>query len=124
MNLIGEILEAFASLTELTVLAMSSNNLTGSIPAWVWQLQKLELVYLYANALSGELTCDVTAVNLVELDVSQNQLTGEIPGAFGKLRNLDLMFLYRNRFTGTIPASIGLLPQLRDIRIFDKLVQR
>ncbi|KAL6602848.1 hypothetical protein ACP70R_043209 [Stipagrostis hirtigluma subsp. patula] len=119
MNLTGEIPEEFSSLTELTLISMAANQLTGSIPAWVWKHEKLQYLYLFDNRLSGELPSDVTALNLIELDLSINQLTGGIPEGFGNLKNLSLMFLYKNQLSGTIPPSIGLLPQLTDIRIFN-----
>ena len=45
MDLTGEIPEAFSSLKELTLFAMASNQLSGSIPAWLWQHQKLQYVH-------------------------------------------------------------------------------
>nr|CAB3468420.1 unnamed protein product [Digitaria exilis] len=110
MFLTGEIPEAFGNLTELTVLSMSWNELTGSIPAWVWHHRKLEYADLSYNCLSGELTRNITAI-----DLSTNQLTGEIPPGFGNLKNLKKMYLYNNQLTGPIPASIGMLPRLYDL---------
>jgi hypothetical protein len=73
---------------------MASNQLSGSIPAWLWQHQKLQYIYLFDNGLFGELTRSVTALNLVHIDLSTNQptATGEIPEDFGNLKNLTLLF--------------------------------
>ncbi|KAE8782660.1 Receptor-like protein kinase HSL1 [Hordeum vulgare] len=119
MNMTGEIPESLSSLTELSLLAVSNNMLQGTIPTWIWQHKKLQRLYMFTNSFTGEISPNVTAVNLVELDVSSNNLAGTIPDDFGRLINLNLLFLYMNQLHGSIPPSIGLLPNLRDIRLFD-----
>ncbi|PUZ75073.1 hypothetical protein GQ55_1G119300 [Panicum hallii var. hallii] len=119
MNLTGGIPDRLSSLTELTTLALYDNKLGGEIPAWVWKLQKLEVLYLYDNSFTGGIGPGVTAVSMRQLDLSANWLTGTIPNAIGKMKNLTLLYLYYNEFTGVIPSSIGLLPNLVDIRLFN-----
>ena len=74
-------------LTNLVGLSLSSNQLTGEIPA--------EL---------GGLT------NLVVLSLSRNELTGEIPAELGNLSNLVILYLPRNQFAGCIPAGLRNTP--------------
>ncbi|XP_073116583.1 uncharacterized protein [Elaeis guineensis] len=117
-NIFGEIPESFGNLVELEQLDLAWNALNGTIPGWIWELEKLKYLYLYANKFSGEINGTIRALNLVELDISKNQLTGSIPEDIGKLKNLSLLFMYYNRLSGEIPASIGLLPNMQDIRLF------
>ncbi|XP_010925541.1 uncharacterized protein [Elaeis guineensis] len=117
-NIFGEIPESFGNLVELEQLDLAWNSLNGTIPGWIWELEKLKYLYLYTNKFSGEINGTIRAFNLVQLDISMNQLTGSIPEDIGKLKNLSLLFMYYNRLSGEIPASIGLLPNLQDIRLF------
>jgi hypothetical protein len=55
------------------------NQLTGSIPEWVLQHEKLEYLCLDDNGFTGNLAREIRAVNLILLNLSGNQLTGEIP---------------------------------------------
>uniref|UniRef100_M8C1N7 Putative LRR receptor-like serine/threonine-protein kinase n=1 Tax=Aegilops tauschii TaxID=37682 RepID=M8C1N7_AEGTA len=67
---------------------MWGNNFTGSIPLWIWQHQKLEILYLYDNGLTRELPRNITMLNLVKIDLSNNKLNGNIPDVFGTLKKL------------------------------------
>ncbi|KAG1346605.1 receptor-like protein kinase HSL1 [Cocos nucifera] len=119
-NLKGEIPEFIGKLTQIYQLDLSENSLSGSIPAGIWNLKNLKYLYLYKNNLTGEIKIDgaIGALELEQLDVSINQLNGSIPEEFGKLPKLSLLLMYENWFSGEIPASIGLLPELTDLRLF------
>ncbi|CAL5023084.1 unnamed protein product [Urochloa decumbens] len=119
MNITGEIPDSLSNLTDLKTLALSENRIQGIIPMWIWQLRKLQKLYMYGNSFIGETAANVTALNLVEIDVSANILTGTIPEDFGKLTSLTLLYLYYNQLHGPIPPTIGLLPNLADIRLFN-----
>ncbi|RZR78409.1 hypothetical protein BHM03_00003739 [Ensete ventricosum] len=118
-NLVGEIPEALGRLAELEHLGLALNGLSGSIPAAIWSLEKLTTLYLYDNKLTGEISGKIAALNLEEIDVSMNRLTGLIPEEFVKLGNLRILFMYYNRLSDEIPRGIGLLRDLRDVRLFD-----
>ncbi|XP_020097730.1 receptor-like protein kinase HSL1 [Ananas comosus] len=111
-SVVGKIPENLANLTELELFDLSMNSVTGRIPGWVWKLEKLRNLYLYANKLCCEINGTIGALRLEEIDVSMNLLTGSMPEDLGKLRNLSLLFLYNNQLSGDIPSSIGLLPML------------
>lgn len=71
----------------ITVLNLSNNDLTGSIPAEIHDL-----------------------TNLVELNLSNNRMTG-IPAEVGQLRNLKILNYANNNITG-LPNELGNLTQL------------
>ncbi|XP_057434819.1 receptor-like protein kinase HSL1 [Lotus japonicus] len=117
-NLIGEIPESFVNLTSLEQLDLSVNNLTGSIPSSLFSFKNLKFLYLFRNRLSGVIPSSVKALNLTDIDLAMNNLTGSIPQEFGKLKNLTMLHLYLNQFSGEIPSSLGLIPSLRNFRVF------
>ncbi|GJN19400.1 hypothetical protein PR202_gb06677 [Eleusine coracana subsp. coracana] len=119
MNLTGVIPDSLSALTELTLLDLSQNKLHGEIPGWVWNHQKLQCLYLFANNFIGGIGPSINATNMIELDLSTNSLTEPIPDAIGNMTNLKLLFLYFNKIAGPIPASVGQLPNLRDLRLFN-----
>ncbi|BAF08269.1 receptor-like protein kinase 5 [Oryza sativa Japonica Group] len=119
MNLTGTIPDDLSSLMELTLLDLSQNKMQGQIPEWVLKHQKLENLYLYASNLSGEIGPNITALNLQELDLSMNKFSGSIPEDIANLKKLRLLYLYYNNLTGPIPAGVGMMPDLTDIRLFN-----
>ncbi|KAF3333380.1 receptor-like protein kinase 5 [Carex littledalei] len=120
-NTIGEIPITLSKLTELEHLDLGWNQINGTLPSWIWSLEKLQILYLYSNDLTGEIsfTGPIRCLGLSELDLSANKLTGSIPDRFGVLKNLSTLFLYYNFLSGEIPTSIGFLPKLIDIRLFN-----
>ena len=98
----------------VTHLDLSSNQLSGEIPAELGNLTNLEWLNLQSNQLTGEIPAEVgDLTNLRLLDFWLNQLTGEIPVELGGLTNLDGLYLNRNQLTGEIPAELGNLTNLR-----------
>ena len=75
-------------------MSIRNNKLSGSIPAELGNLSKLEWLY-----------------------INNNELSGSIPTELGNLTELDTLFLSGNQLTGCIPAG------LRDIsdNDFDEL---
>lgn len=86
-NLTGPMLDAGAvpqKWGSLTLLALSSNELTGSIPASIASLKKLSVLDLSRNALTGQVPSSVYASTaLVALIVSENDLNGTLTAAGG-----------------------------------------
>uniref|UniRef100_A0A0D3GHT9 non-specific serine/threonine protein kinase n=1 Tax=Oryza barthii TaxID=65489 RepID=A0A0D3GHT9_9ORYZ len=94
-----------------------TNNLTATIPAWVWWHEKLEHLYLDNNTLTGELPRTVTAVNLIHIDLSINQLRGDIwlydnnlfgklPPDLGKHSPINYIVIHNNNLSGTLPETL------------------
>jgi kinase len=119
-NTIGEIPSTLSKLTELEHLDLGWNQINGTLPSWIWSLEKLNILYLYSNKLIGEISFvgTIRCLGLNELDLSLNKLTGSIPDNLSDFKNLSVLLLYYNFLSGEIPTSIGLLPKLYDIRLF------
>ena len=97
------------SVKNTTVLNLSSNQLTGSIPPEIGNLTNLEILYLNDNQLTSQISPEIgNLTNLEYLKLNDNQLTGEIPSEIGNLYNLDVLFLDNNQLSGIIPNEICL----------------
>ncbi|CAL5339188.1 unnamed protein product [Camellia sinensis] len=118
-GLMGEIPETVRNLTALEVLDLSINSLTGNIPSGLFLLNNLTILYLFRNQLSGAIPQVVEALNLAEIDLSANNLNGTIPDDFGKLTKLSGLDLIFNQLSGELPASIGRLPSLEVVKLFN-----
>ena len=103
---------------EVTGLDLTENNLVGSIPAEIGQLENLLQLNLGINQLTGTVPPEITGIdNLTQLHLHSNQLSGNIPPDIGHLQALRQLRLDENQFSGNIPTSIGELPELRDLRL-------
>ena len=73
-------------MTNLLVLNLSDNELSGEIPAELGELTSLQRLYLNSNMLSGEIPTELgDLTSLQELGLWDNELTGEIPTELGKM---------------------------------------
>ena len=126
-------------LTELRVLDLSGNELTGEIPSELWipgevrYFKNLVSLDLSRNKLSGVIPCGfIESLRSVwDLNLSSNRFTGQIPlnnspvndvcmspgGANGKglanLTGLEKLNLSHNSLTGKIPEDIALIGYLQ-----------
>lgn len=93
-------------LTDLQVLNLSANGLIGTVPDGIALLPNLTFLSLSSNYLSGKLPSGDFA-SLESLDLSSNLINGSIPADLGT-KNLKLLNLSSNRLTGQIPPELGL----------------
>ncbi|KAL8234916.1 hypothetical protein R6Q59_021016 [Mikania micrantha] len=105
-GLIGEIPpNTIGSLTQLRVLSLRSNGLTGSIPTDLSNLDSLRSVYLQNNRFSGGFPPILSNMTSIErLDLSGNRFSGEIPFDINNLNKLTQLTLQSNNFSGHIPS--------------------
>ena len=109
---------AWGQLIVSTGLSLSSNQLTGPIPAELGQLANLRELNLGYNRLTGTIPAELgQLLRLEALDLSENQLTGVIPPELGQLTELQDLYLLTNQLTGSIPAALGQLTQLQVLNL-------
>nr|GLL21483.1 receptor-like protein 12 isoform X1 [Ipomoea trifida] len=111
-HLEGPIPIELCSLEFLTILDLSENNLTGSIPSCL-NPSSIKHVHLSKNHLGGQLTrAFFNNSALVILDLSYNDFVGTIPEWIGSVSKLSILLLKGNRFDGKIPIQICQLMRL------------
>lgn len=115
-NLTGTIPTQLGDLDQLIHLYLNKNNLTGQIPVSFGDLTALEQLSLKDNDLSGTIPSSLGNLpNLTNLILQKNDLTGSIPGSIGNLTNLTHLYLSQNNLSGAIPSSIGTLTSLTNL---------
>ena len=107
-----------SGLPNLESLDLGSNSLTGNIPATLGSLTKLKWLSLTTNQLSGSVPALGALVNLEDLILSRNQLSGSIPD-LSSLASLETLDLSNNLLTGSIPATLGSLASLEQLTLWN-----
>ena len=112
-RLTGPIPAELGDLSNLRTLDLADNRLTGPIPAELGDLSNLQTLQLVDNRLTGPIPAELGDLsNLQTLQLAINRLTGPIPAGLSNLTNLELLSLSSNRLTGPIPAELGDLTNL------------
>jgi Leucine-rich repeat (LRR) protein len=103
----------------VTELDLSSNLLSGTIPASIGDLTALEILDLSWNGLIGPIPEEIGGLTgLVELNLEYNpHLTGSLPGTIGNLIALEFLNVHGDSLTGPIPATIGSLTKLQTLNL-------
>ncbi|XP_073012660.1 LOW QUALITY PROTEIN: receptor-like protein EIX1 [Typha latifolia] len=93
--------------TSINYLSLSNNSISGNIPSSICGRTNLEVLDLSANHLSGELPrCWLQGSRLFMMDLSNNNITGEIPPSIGSLTSLKSLDLNSNNLYGELPSEL------------------
>eukprot|EP01018_Ginkgo_biloba_P037031 Gb_10988 [translate_table: standard] len=117
VGLIGSIpLGTIGNLTELRVLSLRWNRLSGSIPSDLTKCVYLRNLYLQNNQFSGSLPSFISMwPSLVRLNLAFNRFTGPIPSSLNSLKRLGTLYLQNNSLTGSLPTLN--LPNLQQFNV-------
>ena len=92
----------------VTGLWLDGNQLSGSVPSELGNLDNLRTLSLSDNQLSGSIPSELgNLANLGVLWLDVNQLSGSIPLELGNLANLYSLYLGDNELSGSIPLELG-----------------
>ncbi|WOK92554.1 LRR receptor-like serine/threonine-protein kinase FLS2 [Canna indica] len=95
-----------STLSLVTSIDLSNNNLTGEIPKEITNLLGLHFLSLSNNYLTGRIPEMIGAMTQLEsLDLSMNNLVGEIPSSLSELYFLSHLNLSYNNLSGKIPTD-------------------
>ena len=121
-NLAGSIPSKIGDLEKLTKIILLVNEITGSIPLEIEHLHQLETLNIRWNNLTGVIPPGIgNLVNLRVIDMDANNIAGEIPLEIGNLVNLDTLSFHSNDLIGPIPSEIGNLVNLKSITLHGEL---
>ena len=117
-RLSGEIPPEIVNSSNLTHLLMNQNQLTGELPPNLSSLTKLVEIRLSDNDLTGEIPAELGRLPVLRyLGLATNRVSGELPPELGNLSNLKVLFLVNNRLRGTVPRELGELSKLEILRL-------
>lgn len=143
-NLQGQLPTALGDLSALESLHLQYNkDLTGSLPAQLYQLRQLRALRLGFTGLTGELSeaiGQLSKLDTLDLRTSPYELasswdgdertardhrpnattfSGKLPEALGDLTQARYIDFGHQRFSGAIPASLGKLTKLTHLSFWD-----
>ncbi|CAG9461611.1 unnamed protein product [Pedinophyceae sp. YPF-701] len=103
---------------EMFEIDLRDNRLTGTIPAALTAQAHLRILRLDRNALSGPVPEPLTRWGLHELDISNNLLvTGTFPATLPTMRGLSVLRMVNTSLFGQLPDSMGDMPKLEEINV-------
>lgn len=108
-----------SAFSNVVVMNMSNNKLHGVLPTNM-ELMSLEQLYLSSNQISGQIPA--VPPNLISLDISMNSLSGHLPPNF-VLPKLEALSLFSNHISGHIPKSLCECKQLILIDLANNLFE-
>ena len=103
----------------LTTNTCGGNNLVGTLPAALGNLDQMQYLYLCGNRLRGTIPDLSNLTYLLWLHLQSNELSGSVPDTLGNLASLQHLILSFNQLSGTIPDSIGNLTSLQNLYLGD-----
>lgn len=104
----GTLPPSISDLDSLMVLNLSWNPLQGSIPSSFGNMKAIKCLYLSGNNLNGSIPVSLDQLHSLQiLELSSNSLTGEIPGGLGNLKNLTVLLLNNNKLSGQLPQELA-----------------
>ncbi|KAI4330998.1 hypothetical protein MLD38_029231 [Melastoma candidum] len=104
----GRLSPAVGQLSQLKVLSLGFNGLSGEIPGDIGKLRLLEVLDLGFNDFQGYVPVSLQNCTLLQvLNLSGNRLNGSVPSFLAKLNYLEFISLSYNSFTGPIPSELG-----------------
>lgn len=104
----------------LLEIDLDNNSLSGSLPWTELAILKSELMVLdvFANGLSGSISTMVGELtSLIAIDLQQNDIIGTLPIQLQELTSLQFLLLADNALSGTIPAQFSQMTSLKSIRL-------
>nr|XP_027082484.1 receptor kinase-like protein Xa21 [Coffea arabica] len=100
--------QIFGSYKSPTILDLSHNSLSGSLPLEVGKLANIQQLVVSSNKFSGEVPSTLGDCSSMQyLDMQSNLFNGTLPPALASLKGIQFLDLSHNNFSGQIPRDIN-----------------
>ena len=101
----------------LELLWISENpDLSGSLPEYIGEFQKLVSLNVHKTGVGGALPASLyTLKKLSSLRLYKSNFEGSISPSIGNMGRLKWLWIHDNGFTGTVPSEIGHLKKLEGV---------
>ena len=107
---------SFEQLSNLKVMDLKSNRISGPLPDSLWTLTNLEVIDFHGNALDGHINdVIVPGHSLKYLDVSSNILGGGLPHSMSNLRDLTHVDVSYNRFSSKLSNCLANITKMKTL---------
>ncbi|CAL5014534.1 unnamed protein product [Urochloa decumbens] len=120
-NLTGSIPDwIFTNVATLVYLNIASNSLVGSIdPMWQQHRSALQMINVSNNHFVGQLPANISSVfpDLEVLVASNNIISGYLPPSLCNMSNIMIVDLSNNEFTGEVPTCFFSVPSLAILKL-------
>ncbi|XP_043814028.1 putative receptor like protein 25 [Manihot esculenta] len=106
VNMYGQPLVYTKTLSLLTSIDLSGNNLHGELPEQITKLVGLVVLNLSGNHISGRIPNSISELRqLLSLDLSDNNFSGGIPPSMSSMTFLAYLNVSNNKLSGIIPYT-------------------
>ena len=115
----GTISPSLGQLTAVTYLVIeSSPQLHGTLPPSIGALSNLSILHITSLNVTGTIPNEFSQLtSLFYLEIHNNLLSGSIPDIFYNMKSVGTLFLDINKFTGNVPPSICALSNLKALHM-------
>ncbi|CAB9504112.1 leucine rich repeat [Seminavis robusta] len=122
-NLTPAVPPEIALLTDLSILGLPLNNLSGTmdaiLPSELLTVGNLTMINIHSNDLTGQLPSEFGLLtSLTYLQVGRNKFGGQVPTDVGRLTGIQKLSMYINDFTGSLPSELGQLTSIQELRMY------
>nr|XP_016494069.1 PREDICTED: receptor-like protein 12 [Nicotiana tabacum] len=107
-------------LSSVVFLSIANNTINGTIPSSICNATNLEVLDLSSNKLSGRIPAclaEQSSRSLKVLNLGRNNLRGNLPGNFSEKCSLETIDLRQNNLEGKIPRSISNCRKLKVLNL-------
>ncbi|XP_076905616.1 uncharacterized protein LOC143561404 [Bidens hawaiensis] len=104
--------QSFTESSQLEVIEVSQNSLTGTIPGWFFLTPSLQQINLSNNSFTRFQILKPVNSSLVAVNLGFNKLSGYLPATFSAYPMLASFTLSYNNLKGRIPWEYTKLPRL------------
>ncbi|CAN4090327.1 unnamed protein product [Withania somnifera] len=101
-------------LSNLNLLSISDNQISGGIPSNICQLKELNILAISHNKITGDIPRNINCLSKLKVFyIGYNQIKGTIPTSLGNISSLQYLNCRNNHLDGPIPPELGKLSSLR-----------